>query len=383
MIEYALLFALGFLTAALLAVAIAPAIHRRIVAYTERRIYATMPISPEEVRAQKDMERAVYAAEAARIGHDLRQERDARLAAARQAEDMAAEAARLKAETDDLKLHIEEMNTAAADMRTENRRLGMHNADLKAALDLSQTTIDTLRKEIGLHEERARRLETDISGLRLDVAARQAENENLAARVQALRNERDLLRNDYLQSTSSLSDLERRSGQSEDRLARLEQKTLQQAADLADMETRLERRQREVEQLRERLRDLLRQNESLKLSLSLAGADEQVPDQAGPPVDEVDDEMPRENREVERLEKRSKALMERIRAAETDRDDDALREELADLAAAMTAYAGGRGQNAERIREILIASPPVRDGGRISLAARIKTAMAEREIGKE
>ena len=68
MIEYALLFGLGFLTAAFLVFLVSPAVHRRIVWYTENRMRATMPLSPQEVRAQKDMVRALYAAENAKIG---------------------------------------------------------------------------------------------------------------------------------------------------------------------------------------------------------------------------------------------------------------------------------------------------------------------------
>lgn len=380
MIEYALLFALGFLAAALIAVAVAPAIHRRIVAYTERRIYATMPISPEEVRAQKDMERAAFAAESARIGHDMRRERDARLAAEAKAESAVAETARLTAERADLQHHIEDMNTAAADMRAELRRLAMHNADLKAALNLSQTTIDTLRKEIDLHEERARRLESDISGYRIDIAARDSENENLANRMQALRHERDALRLDYNRTTGSLTDLERRSGQSEGKLARLEQKVLRQAADLADMENRLERRTREAERLRGRLREALRRKETYRMTLKAAGVEEPAVREPVTPR-ETDETAGREAPEADRLKMRGEALIRRIREAGDSRHDDALREELADLAATMTAHAGSEGKAARRIRDLLIASPPYDGHGRLSLASRIKTAMAERELG--
>lgn len=381
MIEYALLFALGFLTAALIAVAIAPAIHRRVVAYTERRIYATMPISPAEVRAQKDMERAAFAADAARLGDDLRRERDARLTARKVAEEATAETARLTAEQTELHHHIEEMNTAAADLRAEARRATMHNGDLKAALNLSQTTIDTLRREIDLHDERARRLETDISGYRIDLAARDAEIENLTSRMQALRHERDALRSDYTHTSSNLSNLERRSGQSEGKLARLEQKTLRQAADLADMENRLERRTRETERLRERLRDALRQKENYRMTLKSAGIEE--PDAADVPTEHAaaDGAPLQATPEAARLQQRGDRLMQRIAEAHDNSDDHALREELADLAAAVTAHAS-EGKAAQRVRDILIASPPYSGRGRIGLASRIKTAMAERELGR-
>ena len=40
-IEYALIFGLGFMAAALLVMLVAPAVHQRIVAYTENRLKAT------------------------------------------------------------------------------------------------------------------------------------------------------------------------------------------------------------------------------------------------------------------------------------------------------------------------------------------------------
>ena len=75
-IEYALLFGLGFLAAAMIVMLIAPAIHRRVVLYTENRLKATMPLSPQEIRAQKDMVRALYAAENAKTTQELLRERE-------------------------------------------------------------------------------------------------------------------------------------------------------------------------------------------------------------------------------------------------------------------------------------------------------------------
>jgi hypothetical protein len=75
MVEFVLLFALGFLTAILLGLFAAPAIHGRIVRFTERRLLATVPMSAAELRAARDMERAAHAVEAARGVMDLRKER--------------------------------------------------------------------------------------------------------------------------------------------------------------------------------------------------------------------------------------------------------------------------------------------------------------------
>ena len=56
-----MLVALGFLAATLLALIIAPAFWSRAVRLTTQRIKDTLPISEQEIRADKDRLRAEYA----------------------------------------------------------------------------------------------------------------------------------------------------------------------------------------------------------------------------------------------------------------------------------------------------------------------------------
>ena len=60
-IENAMYFTLGFLTAALFAIAIGPAFWRRAVRLTKRRIEAATPVTLAEFRADKDKLRAEFA----------------------------------------------------------------------------------------------------------------------------------------------------------------------------------------------------------------------------------------------------------------------------------------------------------------------------------
>ena len=76
MIEIILFVALGFLAASLLGLVIAPAIYRRVVTLTERRMRATVPLNAAEISAAKDMERASFAAQNSRINVELRKERE-------------------------------------------------------------------------------------------------------------------------------------------------------------------------------------------------------------------------------------------------------------------------------------------------------------------
>ncbi len=117
MIQFALLFGFGFLSAMLLVMILAPAVHRRVVRYTENRIKATMPISPSEVRAQRDMARAVYAAENARTKQELLQERDKAVGLQIRFDKLATEASELHSSNHELQMQVQDMSTEAADLR--------------------------------------------------------------------------------------------------------------------------------------------------------------------------------------------------------------------------------------------------------------------------
>ena len=61
MIEQVMYFVLGLLTAALITIAILPALWRRAVRLTRARLEATMPLTPGEIAAAKDQLRAQFA----------------------------------------------------------------------------------------------------------------------------------------------------------------------------------------------------------------------------------------------------------------------------------------------------------------------------------
>lgn len=151
MIEYAILFGLGFLTATLLALLIAPAIHRRIVAYTENRIRATMPISPQEVRAQKDMARALYAAENAKVRQELDTEREKNTSLRLANEAASSDAYRLGEQNRSFSLKIEELT--------------LEIGELRAALDASEERAGIIQANLAQQEQAANERASQMSDL--------------------------------------------------------------------------------------------------------------------------------------------------------------------------------------------------------------------------
>lgn len=397
MIQFALLFGLGFLSAALAVMLVAPAVHNRIVRYTENRIKATLPISPQEVRAQRDMARAVYAAENARTKQELVQERDKAVALQIKSDRLAEEAAQLLSEITDLRAQIDTMDVEAADARSRLRQEDSYIQQLKAALETAEKTVAAKELEIEKLQQRQLLMIADADNFRIDLSTRDTEVENLKFRVTALRDERDTLRNDVRQQTARAKDAETRLAQEEHRVQRLEDKLAKEIADRADRETALERRLAEIGRLRDKLkgasaeardssralRDAVAVRPVIKATPKKKITPEDInlreiphappPRQARvsgqPDVDPVVAELADDARN------RAAALSERLQKGSGS--DDAIRQELASIAASMVAMTAASEGSVSPIHKIL--SGKSGNGNRESLAARSKKKLATRQ----
>lgn len=399
MIEFALLFGTGFLSATLIALLVAPAIHRRIVRYTENRIKATMPISPQEVRAQRDMARAVYAAENARTKQELVNERDRSTGFQIRVETLTEDLRRLEGTNAELRMRIDQLDVDAAETRARLREGESYIEELKAALQKAEdaeteaaTQLDDLRQQLV-------RSTSDADGFRIDISARDTEMENLRLRLNGLRDERKSLRNELQQQTARTRDAEARLAQEEERVRRLEEKLTREIANRSDKEDALERRVLEISRLRERLRQG-RQDagapepegdaEGSMRSGAIVLQKEEVAPQMEEPVSSRADAIAEEARETaladplvmeekiahlaEDARNRATALSERLLNSKSTANDEALRQELASIAANMVAITAAAEGPSSSIRTIL--SGRTGGGPRESLAARAKKTLA-------
>jgi len=159
MIETLLLIALGFVTASLLALLIAPAAWRRAVRLTTARLEATMPISVADINADKDHIRAESAVEQRRLELELEKARD--------------RAARHLMERNMHNVEIGKLKTEIAGLETTLTERS------KAELVLEQTI-----------KKRLPELEAQIEELNLIIVTRDQE---LAARARAFTNQGESL----------------------------------------------------------------------------------------------------------------------------------------------------------------------------------------------
>jgi len=168
LIEQAMIFALGFLVAALFGLLFLPAVQRRAARLAGRRPEMLLPLSMEEIVAERDQLRAEFAVERRRIEQKLEAAGDA------QAQHMG-EIGRQAGMIDDL-------NGQLSQTREELRALGEGRDGLQREMDEAQVALGALQK--ALEDENASHAEMreTLEGARAEHAALdQPANEQRAA----------------------------------------------------------------------------------------------------------------------------------------------------------------------------------------------------------
>jgi chromosome segregation ATPase len=399
-IEFALLFGLGFLTAVFLVFLVAPAVHRRIVWFTEKRLKATMPLSPQEVRAQKDMARALYAAENAKTEQSLARERDQGIVLQLRQDELTKEAGRLASESEELRSQIDDMNVEAGDLRSRLRREESYISQLKTSLRISEQAHSEKESDLDTLRKRLHKSATDADNLRIDLAARETEVENLRLRFNSLREERDTLRHDLKLMTTRAKDAEQHLAEEEGKVVRLENKLEREVAGNADKDTTIERRLQDVARLKEKLKSANAEAREAGRALRAAGIAKPVTKStngakplpgpqlvrnagldvtsavtAAKPEQTVETEIAKLTEEVRN---RSNALSDRLLKSRSAAHDQAMREEIATIAANMVAITALKEGDRSPIFKLLPENGDHGQGGRVSLAERTNDLLPDR-----
>ncbi len=184
-----MVFALGVLVAALLALLVLPALSRRAERLARRRVEARFPASLAEIAAERDHFRAELAVEARRL------EQRAAANELQRVDDMAELGRRALAISDlrtDLAARIATIAAVDRDIGATRGALEQTSATLEATLaSLRETTADRDRTAAALAtlEDAHRRLEAVAEERRLTVAALETTGESQRARIGEL--ERD------------------------------------------------------------------------------------------------------------------------------------------------------------------------------------------------
>jgi len=391
-IELLLYFALGFLCAAFLAALIAPAVLRRTVMLTRRRIEASVPLTPDEIRAEKDSLRAEYAVATRRLEMDLKaaKTRAAELSVklARGSKDMKAVAT----ERETNKAELARIEADARSLRDELRRRDDGMQALSSALTRTEEMLQTQRSEFAKLGKEFEEASFTSSARQIEIVARESEIDRLNSDIAALKGQHKTIQRNTRNADSAVNMAKEAALAEKQRAEVLDARLARLMADITDRDERLERRDREVARLRERLKPILAappsgdrdlklvdlQAENMRLEAQIAEMTEKI---AGRATDEPG-VGPTSNR-LDRLESRVAALVRenrtlRQKLTAPDAKDDAatrdLREQMQALAAEvvhLTASIEGDGSPVNAALAKADAQTPVPDAP-LSLADRIR-----------
>ncbi|AKH99198.1 hypothetical protein IMCC20628_00473 [Hoeflea sp. IMCC20628] len=420
MIEFVLLFALGFLAAALVALIAAPIIQRRIVSLTERRIRASVPLSAAEIRAEKDMARAAFAAETARLSVDLKHNREKLTQSVARGSRLSNDLVALRGEKILIEKAIEERDDSIRDLNAKINQRDAAITTLTGNFSDAARLSEALKHELAARDDKINRLGAKIEELRIDLVTLDTEAENFKAQIRELRDERNAVRDLLTKSETSNRDLEIRLKNHDERLAQSQEKLAKTITTLTDRENALDRRIAEVERFRQKNRELSDEiraaKSALKEAVSAAKKSSPAVKPATPPPlqlravkptpigsgngksrdpgkeellhitdeqndadeesdfhEDIDGDIP-EAEKIDRLRARQAALAERLLKADKSGNDPALRRELAVVAAMMVELTVGRDGSASPIFAILKGSegPTGSGSSEPSLASRVR-----------
>ena len=165
-LEAILYFILGFLSAALLALMISPAIWNRAVVITKRKIESTVPLTLNELQADKDQLRAEFAMSTRRLEMsvdklkekasaqliEINRRRDEVNRLNTESKDRVTELSRLEGKSSQLSATLEERENKLTDLLDKHTRLQEQHDNLLEETDKLRSKFSTSEQTVKTHE---------------------------------------------------------------------------------------------------------------------------------------------------------------------------------------------------------------------------------------
>ena len=249
--QSSLVFVLGFLSAGLIALIVAPMVWRRAVALTRKRIEASVPLTLTEIQADKDRMRAEFAMATRRLEINFKNFREKAAAQIVEINRNREELKQLMAERTERHEALTRLEIQAGEVRAELRRREDELQVLTEKLDQAENLLEQRASEI----EKLGRMYDDASftasNRQLEIVARESEIEKLNNDMATLRSERrEIDRRSQEIVAESQAAREALKAEQERALA-LEARIERLLATIADRDEKIDRGEREVARMRD------------------------------------------------------------------------------------------------------------------------------------
>jgi chromosome segregation ATPase len=377
-LESGLFFILGFLCAMLLALLVAPAIWRRAVALTRKRIESAVPLSVNEMRGEKDRLRAEFAMTQRRLEKSVDELK------AKSAEQLI-DINRRRDEMNKLEETALERNVEIEALQAQSKKL---RDDLASREDeLSETKFKLADVETRF-EDQSLNLNSLTSDYRKVVDQFDDQKIEMVTRDTKLASVQDETRDSKRLLTERAKEIEKlgsdlkvanRALKSEkSKISQLDTKLANMQAQLADMEAKLQRRNADIERLRGKATD--GESASLDVSNELEKRlDESLLQQSDLRDQLATVESERETLRIELSALKISGASHTDAPQQSDSDVNAeFREKIAALAAKVTAATSEAEGDTSPIKEALKKTPKSKTTKARSKRASKSSSLAER-----
>jgi chromosome segregation ATPase len=185
-IEQSLYFALGFLAAALLSLAILPAFWRRAYRLSRREIEATLPLSPKEIAAERDQLRAKFAIERVQLEQQVEAVKAAKQRDMRDKGSKSVAIAELEDTLSARREDISRLETRVAGLETTLSDTDADRATVRQALSVREAELATLQGVYGQLQQ-SHGTTSDIAAQRsIEIAAHKTNMEAQLMRIEEI-----------------------------------------------------------------------------------------------------------------------------------------------------------------------------------------------------
>lgn len=240
MLESILYFALGFLCALLIALMISPAIWNRAVVLTRKRIESSVPLTLNEIQADKDQLRAEFAMSTRRLEMSVEELREK---AARQLVEIGRkrdDLSKIAEESRDKIKAIEELENRSSELRTKLRQREEMLADANGRLEGLTGQLEERASELEQVRTQLAQVQSQADSNRIELVAKQTAMENLSDQIDDL----DALRQRAEAAEKALEREKKKRAESASEATRLRQQ-------IGDSEQALEKSEVDIARLRE------------------------------------------------------------------------------------------------------------------------------------
>jgi chromosome segregation ATPase len=249
-IQSALYFAFGFLSAVLLALLVAPPIWRRAILLTRRHVEAETPLTLNEIQAQRDGLRAEHAIAERKLELMLESSREKN---ALQLAELGEKERLMRNLTSELAARdatIAELRSSFADREQEFEKAA-------AMIVGHERLIEQKSAELELLHRRASNVAMNADSFQIEVAAQSARIDNLSDDLREARQDKRDSDNLRQRAEADIKEVQHSLAQETKRSAELEKRSNALLRQISDSEAKLSRRDKEIERINERLRNVL------------------------------------------------------------------------------------------------------------------------------